>query len=442
MIFSKRSTRSSALVLFVTCFIIVTVASGFCDSQLMVAVKKSMEEDYEREQVLGDFMGLGYGVRLLGTDEAGCWSTHSSFSFSDDPVLNWNVTSTMLFNDVDGPATFEDQNSGLFTLLASGTMEMALVGTSQMTLGQISEARDYLLFQFDTQTRESQDTRLRLGIAVREGAGPYDNSSLTGSYAVRLMTLSDFQNSNKNALVGWGTINFDGQSTYEMEYSNLNSQGESGNGTATGTYTIESGGHVVLLNEQGLSFLEGYISYENNVFILANAEYTTENYQNTLLFGFQEAVAQSPFALGDLVGDYSYAGIRLSNLATGTITDQQGQYNYGTINFDGQGNFTVENNAFISSGASEDHTFAGTYTITPQGEVTLTTTTSDGQPLEEPNYQTGNLSNDLQLFVFNLADDKTVDATSDETDTDTQTGEQADGDGGGGGGGCFIGSLN
>jgi hypothetical protein len=441
--------------MFVCCFIAITIATGFCESQLVVAVKKAMDNDYAAEQVLGNFNGIGYGVRDLGTDATGSWSSHGFFNFAVDPDPNWSMSFTTLFNDAGGPTTLDSNYNGAFSMQPTGNMEMTTDLSSQLLLGQLSEDRDYLLIQYDTDTRETDDNRLRLFVATREGMGPYDNSVLNGSYTLRMMMLSGFHNISKNALISWGTLTFDGQSAYQFEYSNLDNTGESDTGTLTGTYLVDSIGRVSLSDDQGLSFLEGYLSSEGNVFILTNVEYTFEGNINILLFGMQGADENNPYTVESLTGDYSYAGLWVDQLTAESTADQMGEYSYGTINFDGLGGFTAEDNVFTSGRDAQINTYEGTYTITAEGEILLITTTMNSQALQQYRYQTGHLSNDGQLLVFNSVTEDSLDGSNDETTdtaTDTNnddgkrphTGSESgndDDDDDGNSGGCFINSL-
>jgi hypothetical protein len=442
MMHGKRSVRLGVLGLLTSCFIAMTNAAGFCESQLMVAVKKGLETDYAPQQVEGNFYGFSYGINDLGADTAGCWSAEGFFNFTSASDPMWSASFTGIYNDIGGSAPFQSDFNGFYDMLLNGTVEMSVTGSSQLMLGLLSEDKNYLLLQYDNATRQSDDNRLRLTIATREGSGTYNNSTLAGSYALRLMLLYDFHNPDKEAAVGWGTISFDGQSTYQLEYWNEGGYGESNDGTSSGLYTVNSDGSVIVYDEQGQSIMEGHLSTDGNVFILANA---LEGNPSILFFGFKGTDDDNPYDTTDLLGQYSHAGLWVDGLATGNIADQIGNYNYGTITFDGQGGFTAADNVFNSSGSTETNTFEGTYSITTQGEVQLITTTKNGRTKQTFDYFTGHLSNDRQLLVFNLIYKENVNASNEGTDTGMDTETPSDGEGKNdeeNSDGCFINTVN
>lgn len=442
MTYGKRSVQLGVVGLLASCFIAMTNAAGFCESQLIVAVKKGAQTDYTAQQLEGSFNGLSYGINDLGATTAGCWSAEGFFNFISAPDPTWSASFTGIYNDTGGSAPFQSDFGGPFDMLLNGTLEMSATGTSQLVLGQLSEDNNYLLLQYDNATRQPDDNRLRLTIAARKGAGAFDNSALSGSFAIRLMLLYDFHTNNKEAATGRGTISFDGQSTYQLEYWNEGGNTENDDGTSTGAYTVNSDGSVILYDEQGRSMVEGRLSTESNVFILTNA---LEGNPSILFFGFKAADEDSPYTTADLLGDYSHAGLWVDGLTAGNTSDQVGNYNYGTISFDGRGGFTAADNLFSSAGNTETNTFEGAYTITPEGEVQLTTTTKNGQAQQEDDYFTGHLSSDRQFLVFNLMGRENVNAANDGTDTGMDTETPSDGKdetGEDSSGGCFVNTFN
>jgi hypothetical protein len=157
----------------------------------------------------------------------------------------------------------------------------------------------------------------------------------------------------------------------------------------SGTYVIN--GKAFDFYETGYSevMISAYLSKDKNTFIFTRASFL----ENEFFKGIAVKEGAKTYTNADLSGAYFFHDLEFE----GYVSDSgEVSVNVGSINFDGNINWTGTAQYFESDGESASYNFSGTYSVNSDGSFTFKVTS------ETPNIVlTGDISGDNNMLIMN-----------------------------------------
>jgi PKD repeat protein len=241
---------------------------------------------------------------------------------------------------------------------------------------------------------EGEHERQAFLIGLRENEQRYfSDLDFSGTWRVGTFELSDIEsNSDRAAELCLATITAaSGQGNLQFtctdSFLNEDSQG------ASFTYTVKSNGEFDLyLAEDQSPLVTGNISGDGNFIILGSDDAAAQQ----VMMGMKRTPGKV-YSLADINGTYRWQLIRVRNFSSAT---PRSWFGYGTYNFDGAGNWTAyATRIYASDGQvlAPAGQSSGTYSVTPDGEITMNPTSGGLGPGE---VRRGYISNDNGTIVL------------------------------------------
>jgi uncharacterized protein (TIGR03437 family) len=201
------------------------------------------------------------------------------------------------------------------------------------------------------------------------GGGTCNSSSLNGTYAV---SLSGRQVNDSgtflSVLEASGTATFDGLSAVTIALTESTNQALGTSATWSGTYSVQANcAAVVNITSGGSAALNVMLYAQGKDFLLTGSD-ATYSYTGNGISQFPQPTACSVATLNG-VYTFNATGFELSANSLGGVSDGA-----GLLQFDGQGNLTVNISSTTGAATTSASTLTGTYTILSNctGSATLT----------------------------------------------------------------------
>ncbi len=201
------------------------------------------------------------------------------------------------------------------------------------------------------------------------GGGTCNSSSLNGTYAV---SLSGRQVNDSgtflSVLEASGTATFDGLSAVTIALTESTNQALGTSATWSGTYSVQANcAAVVNITSGGSAALNVMLYNEGKDFLLTGSD-ATYSYTGNGISQFPQPTACSVATLNGVYA-FNATGFELSANSLGGVSDGA-----GLLQFDGQGNLTVNISSTTGAATTSASTLTGTYTILSNctGSATLT----------------------------------------------------------------------
>lgn len=242
----------------------------------------------------------------------------------------------------DGATAIQPSFADAYTLDASGRGSTTIAG--QPFIFYIASDTEVLLMQKSPSSGWSGSQPLASGFALRQSSGPFTAAALNGPSVMSLTGSS------------LGRIVFDGHGGFAGTFD----QPDLVNAARTGTYSLDADG-----SGRGRFQLQG----ETNVYtfyLVSPGRAVVVDLQRR--HGTFEPQSAGPFINASLAGDFSVGTLPLPMVWTSRFMS-------GAVHADGSGSIegTLDNG--ISSGVLN-----GTYSVEPNGRITVTTLTADLWP--------------------------------------------------------------
>jgi len=294
----------------------------------------------------------GYTVNFIGVDSGGSrFGALASIFPSGGGAISG---SSLDANDAGFvPATFISF-SGNYNVTANGRGTLSLSvpnfagGKFNFSIYVVSASEFFLL---STDVLSSANP-LFSGDALLQSGAPFSNSTFNGHsifYQTGVTTGAPD--------VSVGLITFDGHGTINMQVD------ENAGGTVqigqvlSGGYAVSLNGRTVLnlVNQQThrSSTVTMYAISPNSAFIMDMTGSVRSGY-------LEPQVVVPPFGDSDLVGNYTFASWNGTGSATPFLS--------GVVNFDGNGNFSGNEDLNLSTGSSLSQLLSGTYSVSPSSQ--------------------------------------------------------------------------
>jgi hypothetical protein len=227
-------------------------------------------------------------------------------------------------------------------------------------------------------------------------AGGFTNADLSGSYWFRRLEIENVETPDREATVIYGHIDFNGSGSFNINFSAFDSNGETGFGNFSGTYSVNSDGSFTLQVAGSAGTITGNISTDpNRSFVVLSDGYAGDDDGSyDIVAGIVTAVKAptTPLSVADLTGSWRFRNLEIhdfeesyADVAVCSVT----------FNFDGSGNWDGTADCFASDGSSESGAASGTYTLNPAGNA------FDISVADEPGvFVSGYLSRDQNTLIL------------------------------------------
>lgn len=417
-----RKILSMVVAIFFTLALVCPAVSLADPEQNMIlSVKKDPGGGYLNSDMDGVWYYGSLGFENLITGDPEGHTRWGAMAFSAGPPTDLDVGGFDFDSSEGDPPTSYTLDDATFSVDPDGVVHLNTNPGSQTTppKGYLSQNREYLVVRHPTVWEPGvyDDIQIQIALGIKQGSG-LDNSSLSGTYHLRVMEAYDTSTPDRSAATYWGTITFDGSGNWTIDDASAhNSDGTTENAlNDTGTYAVSDDGSLTFTPSSG-EIRYGQLSSNGNVMYASVGFETIDGYEhNGLLVGIK--ASGTTFSNADLSGEYYYVQLVIDNFEGA----RDGNVNWGLITFDGAGAFTLQLDVFDADDNSDRMMGSGTYSVGANGDVTMIVTQLDGQSVNT--LSRGHISESGQFAAL----------TSDGTNPPPPPG----GGGGGGGGGCFI----
>ncbi len=421
----KKMQQYLVLTALIAAMICPGAAWAQMDMNMAIATKRSAT-GYANTDLDGvDYFGaLGvYDFRTAGVEAESNWGT---MTFSSGPPTSIVVAGDSYSSD--DSTTNPIAETGNYGIDANGIVDLDIGTTPQSEPGKgyLSANKEYMAIRHATDWDGPGGFMLKIGLSMKQSAGPYVTTDLDGTFYFRSLELIDMSSAIRMAAIYWGSIDFD-NGNWDLTFSGMDSDGSTVSGTRDGTYSMNPDGSFTFTPTAGEPTYYGQLSADNNVLVMTVGEQKISgNRHNHLLVAIKDT--GYVYSNADLNGTYNYSELQLYNVEAASDGDRDGSVSWGTLTFDGAGTYTSAFDEFDADTNQASHTSSGTYSVSSNGDVQITVTVLDGQSFSAT--FSGHLSSDGEILTLTRAEDSAT----------TPPGN-GNGNGNGGGGGCFIGLM-
>jgi hypothetical protein len=208
-------------------------------------------------------------------------------------------------------------------------------------------------------------------VAVKgDPAGGFTNADLDGRYWFRRLEIENVEAPDREAAVIYGHIDFNGSGSFNINFSAFDSNGETGSGNFSGTYSVNSDGSCTLQIAGNPSTITGNISTDpdRSFVVLSDGYAGDDDGSYDIVAGIVTAVKAptTPLSVADLNGTWRFRDLEIHDFEE---LDTDATICSITLNFNGSGNWDGTADCFDSDGSSDSGSASGTYTLNPAGNA-------------------------------------------------------------------------
>ncbi len=186
-----------------------------------------------------------------------------------DPDFSFEIFSY----DSDGTTSAQKTGVGTYTVNADGSIVLQQVGEPD-SFGQLS-ADDNVFFISMGRT-SSHGPHNAMVVGIKEASG-YSNASLSGDYHMAFLVVHRMEDPSRDGELIWGNMSFDGAGNVtNLTLDEFWSDGLTEAATASGTYSLDSGGTVIITLDtidgqpaNPAPEFEGYLSSDGELMALS-----------------------------------------------------------------------------------------------------------------------------------------------------------------------------
>jgi len=234
-------------------------------------------------------------------------------------------------------------------------------------------------------------------VAVKgDPAGGFTNADLNGRYWFRRLGLENIEALDREAQIVYGYIDFNGSGSFSMTFTTFDSDGETGSGNLSGTYSVNSDGSFTFQIAGDSDIITGNISTDpdRSFVVLSDGSASDDDGSYDIVAGIVTAVKAptTPLNVADLNGTWRFRNLQ--------IHDFEKSYTDVTVcsitfNLNGSGNWDATADCLDGDGSSESDAASGTYTLNPAGNA------FDFSIAGEPGvFLSGYLSRNRDILIF------------------------------------------
>jgi hypothetical protein len=201
-------------------------------------------------------------------------------------------------------------------------------------------------------------------------AGGFTNADLNGRYWFRRLETENVETPDKEAVVIYGHIDFNGSGSFNINFTAFDSNGETGSGSFSGTYSVNSDGSFTLQIAGNPTTITGNISTDpdRTFAVLSDGGASDDDGSYDIILGMVTAVKAptTSLSLADLTGTWRFRNLEIDDFEE---LDTDATTCSITLNFNGSGNWDGTADCFGSDGSSDSGSASGTYKLNPAGNA-------------------------------------------------------------------------
>lgn len=313
--------------------------------------------------------------------------------------FNGSGSFSIAFTTFDSDGTTEPRNfSGTYSVNSDGSFTLQISGNPTTITGNISTDpdRSFVILSSGNASDDDGSYDIVAGIvtAVKAPTTPLNVSDLNSTWRFRNLQIHDFEKSYTDATVCSITINFNGLGNWDGTYDCFDTDGSSGSGAASGTYTLNPAGKAFDLSVAGEPgvFVSGYLSRDRNTLIFTQGQIESDGSIEQQIATALKINPTKKFTNADLTGRYWFRELAILDMNS---SSRKASVSNGFIDFSGNGTWSGNYTSFWSDASTEPGTNIGTYSVNCDGSFTLTVTS------ESPNVVFyGNISSDGKTIIL------------------------------------------
>ncbi|MBW2283883.1 MAG: hypothetical protein JRF65_04695, partial [Deltaproteobacteria bacterium] len=206
------------------------------------------------------------------------------------------------------------------------------------------------------------DVYLATFAGVKGPSTGFTNADLNGTYRFRNLEFEDFGDPDRKALLGIGSVTFNGAGTWTGSAQNLDSDGSVDTDTISGTYAMDPSGSFIftLTVATPVQTWNGHISKDpgrNFMALTLGADLGSFVLQSLVVAVKERTTAPS---LSTLNGTYVYRSLIVHDFET---LDPDASAVIADVTCNGAGGWTATHISYNGGGQSETGTVPGTYAV-------------------------------------------------------------------------------
>jgi hypothetical protein len=315
--------------------------------------------------------------------------------------FNGSGSFSIAFTTFDSDGTPGSGNfSGTYSVKSDGSFTFQIAGSPDTITGNISTDpdRSFVVLSDGNASDDDGSYDIVAGIvtAVKAPTTPLSVADLNGTWRFRNLQIHDFEKSYTDVTVCSITFNFDGSGNWDGTYDCFDTDGSSGSGAASGTYTLNPAGNAfdfLIAGEPGV-FVSGYLSRDQNTLIFTQGQIESDGSIEQQIATALKINPTKKFTKADLAGKYWFRELAILDMQS---SSRKASVSNGFIDFSGNGTWSGNYTSFWSDASTESGTNSGTYSVNCDGSFTLTVTS------ESPSMAFyGNISSDGNTIILTI----------------------------------------
>ena len=310
---------------------------------------------------------------------------------------SFSITATDFGSDGE---TGSGNLSGTYSVNSDGSFTFQIAGSSDIITGNISTDpdRSFVVLSDGSASDDDGSYDIVAGIvtAVKAPTTPLSVADLNGTWRFRNLQIHDIEKSYTDVTVCSITFNFDGSGNWDVTADCFDTDGSSGSGAASGTYTLNPAGNAfdfIIAGEPGV-FVSGYLSRDQNTLIFTQGQIESDGSIEQQIATALKINPTKKFTKADLTGRYWFRELAILDMES---SSRKASVSNGFIDFSENGTWSGNYTSFWSDASTESGTNSGTYSVNCDGSFTLTVTS------ESPSMAFyGNISSDGNTIILSI----------------------------------------
>ena len=290
--------------------------------------------------------------------------------------------------------------SGTYSVNSDGLFTFQIAGSSDIITGNISTDpdRSFVVLSDGSASDDDGSYDIVAGIvtAVKAPTTPLSVADLNGTWRFRNLQIHDIEKSYTDVTVCSITFNFDGSGNWDVTADCFDTDGSSGSGAASGTYTLNPAGNAFDFSVAGEPevLFSGYLSRDRNTLIFTQGQIESDGSIEQQIATALKINPTKKFTKADLTGRYWFRELAILDMNS---SSRKASVSNGFIDFSENGTWSGNYTSFWSDASTEPGTNIGTYSVNCDGSFTLTVTS------ESPSMAFyGNISSDGNTIILSI----------------------------------------
>ena len=371
----------------------VLVANATIYQNKMVAVKGNPAGGFTNADLNGRYWFRRLQIENVEAPDREAAVTYGYIDFSGSG--SFSITATDFGSDGE---TGSGNLSGTYSVNSDGSFTFQIAGSSDIITGNISTDpdRSFVVLSDGSASDDDGSYDIVAGIvtAVKAPTTPLSVADLNGTWRFRNLQIHDIEKSYTDVTVCSMTFNFNGSGNWDVTADCFDTDGSSGSGAASGTYTLNPAGNAfdfIIAGEPGV-FVSGYLSRDQNTLIFTQGQIESDGSIEQQIATALKINPTKKFTKADLTGRYWFRELAILDMQS---SSRKASVSNGFIDFSGNGTWSGNYTSFWSDASTESGTNSGTYSVNCDGSFTLTVTS------ESPSMAFyGNISSDGNIIIL------------------------------------------